>query len=345
MPGVLKAMRRWPLAARLAGAVAGLALAFLFQIPLETEVPGEPFLLFFLVVLAATLAFGQGVGLLAVALSTFLAVFFFEPGNLALHHAADLVRIELYALLAGGAVVGIARLGDALLAADEAAQAFAQSEQAKAVLLRELAHRVANNFAAVASLIRRKANLVGDAEARSVLNEAVEQVMVLARVHSRLHAGRHDVCLDSKCFLEELSEDLKVLIEPSRPLAVVCTAVSRHLSVAQAIPFGLIVNELVTNAIKHAFPDGRPGTVHVSLGEEAGHLSLCVRDNGVGLDGSRTHGTGVGQELVRALALQLGGELEVKSGKGGSTFCVVFPTNTEADVPAASAHDMLPVLH
>src|SRR5262245_1559915 len=345
MLGVLNAMRRWPLAARLAATAAGLALTFLFQIPLESEVPGEPFLLFFLVVMAATLGFGQGVGLFGVAVSTFLALFFFEPGGLALHHAADLIRIELYALLGSGAVVGVARLGRALLAADEAAQASAQSEQAKSVLLRELAHRVANNFAAVAALIRRKANLIGDAEARSVLNEAVEQVMVMARVHSRLNAGRDHVWVDSKSFLDELCEDLKVLIAPGQPITIECIAVSRHLSVAQAIPFGLIVNELVTNAIKYAFPDGRPGRVCVCLQETGGHLSLGVEDDGVGLDGGRVRGTGMGRELVQALALQLGGELEVKSANLGSTFSMVFPDGAEADVAAASARCAASSLH
>src|SRR5262245_3942671 len=325
MLGVLNAMRRWPLAARLAATAAGLALTFLFQIPLESEVPGEPFLLFFLVVMAATLAFGQGVGLFAVAMSTFLALFFFEPGGLAVHHAADLIKIELYALLGSGAVVGIARLAGALVAADEAAQAFAQSEEAKSVLLRELAHRVANNFAAVASLIRRKANLVGDADARSVLNEAVEQVMVLARVHSRLRAESAEVCLDSKGFIQDLCEDLRVLIAPGQPLTIQCYAVSRSLSVAEAIPLGLIVNELVTNAVKHAFPDGRPGTVRVTLGESAGNLCLSVEDDGVGLQGGRRgrigqgtgQSTGLGQDLVRALAQQLEGRLEVVSTSRG----------------------------
>src|SRR5262245_22190459 len=326
MLGLLKAMRRWPLAARLAATTAGLALTFFFQIPLEAQVPGEPFLLFFLVVMAATLAFGQGVGLFAVALSTFLALFFFEPGGgLALHHAADLIKIELYALLGSGAVVGIARLAGALVAADEAAQAFAQSEEAKSVLLRELAHRVANNFAAVASLIRRKANLVGDADARSVLNEAVEQVMVLARVHSRLRAESAEVCLDSRGFIQELCEDLRILIAPGQPLAIQCCAVSRSLSVAEAIPLGLIINELVTNAVKHAFPDGRPGTVRVTLGESAGNLCLSVEDDGVGLQGGRRgrigqgtgQSTGLGQDLVRALAQQLEGRLEVVSTSRG----------------------------
>lgn len=320
----LRATRRWPLWARLTLATLGLVSLYLFQIPLETEVPGEPFLPFFLVVMVSTLAFGQGVGLYAAGLSTLLSVFFFEPGTLALHHAADLVRIELYALLAAGSVFGLARLANALIAADETARALERSERESSVLLRELAHRVANNFASVASLIRRRANLVDDAEAKSVLNEAVEQVMVLARVHGRLRAESGGVCLDSKAFIQDLCDDLQALIPQDRSISLRCEAVSRHLSVAQAIPLGLIVNELVTNAVKYAFPDGRSGAVRVGLKEAGDRLCLSVEDDGIGLRDGRVDGTGMGHDLVRALCQQAGGRLEIKSSSRGSTFRVLF---------------------
>src|SRR5262249_36759610 len=148
-------------------------------------------------------------------------VFFFEPGGtFALNHAGDLIRIELYALLAAGSVVGLARLAQALIAADAAAHALELSERANSVLLRELAHRLANNFASVASLIRRKASLVGDEDARSVLNEAVEQVMVLARVHSRLRPEKDNGCLDTREFIQGLCDDLQASIAPERPLSI-----------------------------------------------------------------------------------------------------------------------------
>lgn len=344
MLATLRATRRWPLWARLGVTTTALAAVHLFQIPLEREIPGEPFLLFFLVVMASVLAYGRAVGLFGVALSALLSVFFFEPGTLALRHAADLAGIEIYALLAAGSVFGLAGLVDALIAADDAARVLEQSERARSVLLRELAHRVANNFASVASLIRRRANLVDDAEARSVLNEAVEQVMVLARVHSRLRAEGDDVSLDGKSFLEELCDDLKVLIGRNQPLVIECAAVSRCLSVAQAVPLGLIVNELVTNAVKYAFPPGRPGTIRVSLDEADGHLRLGVEDDGVGLGSGRVEGTGIGMDLVRALCQQLGGKLEVTSRQGGARFSVAFPSASPA-APADDAPRPAPSLH
>jgi two-component sensor histidine kinase len=327
MLAALKAMHRWPWWARLSVTAAALAIAYVFQIPLGREAPGEPFLLFFLVVISAALAFGRGVGLLAVGLSTFLSFFFFESnGSFPLHHAADLVRIELYALLAAASVVGLARLAAALIAADETARALERSEHANSVLLRELAHRVANNFASVASLIRRKASLVDDADARSVLNEAVEQVMVLARVHSRLRPEKDQGSLDSKGFMEELCADLQASVAPGRPLAVECKAVSSPLGLAEAIPLGLIVNELVTNAVKHAFPDGRAGTIRVRLERAGTRLCLCVDDDGLPLGAGRgEEGTGLGLDLVRALAQQLDGRLEVAPTRTRGKFCVEFP--------------------
>jgi two-component sensor histidine kinase len=118
--------------------------------------------------------------------------------------------------------------------------------------------------------------------------------------------------------------------------------------VAQASPLGLIVNELVTNAIKHAFPEGRPGMVRVRLQAAGAQLRLDVEDDGVGL-GARmgtgpTRGTGLGQDLVRALCQQIGGTLEVKSTGAGSSFGVVFPTlepRAQADCAPASPATML----
>src|SRR5262249_51614179 len=132
--------------------------------------------------------------------------------------------------------------------------------------------------------------------------------------------------LDSRAFLQELCDDLKVLVAPGQPLAIECDAVSRCLSVAQAIPLGLVVNELLTNALKYAFPNGRPGAIRVSLEQVGGHLRLKVEDDGVGLGSGRSQGTGVGIDLVRALCEQLGGKLDVKSTQGGTSFRVAFPS-------------------
>ena len=323
-------IRGWPIWARLALAAAALFTTFLFQIPLEREVPGEPFLLFFLVVIGATLAFGRGVGLLTVGLSALLSIFFFEPfGSLAIWHAADVIKIELYAVLAGCCVVGFASLADALINADEKTKALEQSDLNKSMLLRELAHGVANNFASVAALISIKSASVSDSNAKSVLDDAIEQVTVMARVHRRLRSDGHGVLLDSGTFIRELCDDLNASAARGRPLSIECRADSRPLLMDQAVLLGLIVNELVTNAIKHAFPDNRLGHIRVGFEAIGSQARLAVEDDGIGLV-ARAQANGMGQELVRGLAHQLGGDLEVQSTKSGTSFRLSIPCDTPA---------------
>ena len=320
------ATRRWPLWGRLA--ITGLALAItcLFQIPLEREVPGEPFLLFFLVVIGATLAFGTRVGFVSVALSTFLSLYFFEPfGSVALRHAASLIKIELYAMLASACVVAFAFLVNLLIAASDEAEVLRRMDEGKSILLRELVHGVANNFATVAALIRMKSGSISDAQAKSVMDEAIEQVMVMGRVHRRLRAGDRDVSLDSEVFINELCEDLKAMLR-GRPLWIECNADSSSLAMDQAVS-GLIVNELVTNAIKHAFPDDRTGRIRIGFEALEDQWRLSVEDDGNGF-GRRTHGnagSGQGQDLVRGFSRQLGGELQFATTESGTAFRLSIP--------------------
>ena len=152
------AMQSWPLWIRLTTTVAALGATYLLQLPLEQQVPGQPFLPFFVVVIATTLAFGPGIGFMSVGLSTLLSVPSFEPlGALTtLTHAADVIKIELYAILCADSVVAFANLGDALTAACDESESLRRLGEKKSILLSELAHGVANNFAAVVAFISLK---------------------------------------------------------------------------------------------------------------------------------------------------------------------------------------------
>lgn len=322
----LRALRSWTLWLRLVLTAASLGVMSALQLPLETEVPGDPFLLFFMVVIGSALAFGEHVGFFAVGLSTLLSPFFFEPvGSFAVVHAFDLIKIELYAVLAGVSVLAVAHLGRAIVAAEAATRSLEQSDNKSTILLQELVHRIANNFAVVASLIQSRATAVSDPEAKRVLNDAIDQVVVMARVHRRLHTGNNVVSLDSERFIVELCADLEASMARGRPVSIECHAVSCDLSVAQSVPMGLIINELVTNALKHAFPGARSGSVVVIL-ERVAHdkLMLTVEDDGVGHRG-QSRPDSVGQGLVAVLAQQLGAGVKFNSLGGGSSFCVAFP--------------------
>ena len=152
--------RDWPMWTRFLATVTMLAAACAMQFQLANDVPGEPFLLFLLVVVAATLAFGVGVGFVAVGLSTLLSLLFFEPiGSITLTHASDLIKIELFAVLAGGCVVVVATFANALVAAGDKNKDLERLDVNRSLLIRELAHGVANNFTTVAALIMMKSEL------------------------------------------------------------------------------------------------------------------------------------------------------------------------------------------
>jgi PAS domain S-box-containing protein len=318
-------MQRWPLWFRLAVMGVALSVAYVAQIPLERDWPGEPFLLFLLVVIGTTLCFGTRIGLLSVALSTFFSIYFFEPvGSPTLRYASDLDKILVYALLALGCVVGFSHFGNAFIKKSD-------GDKHKSVLLLELAHRVANNFAAIAALIEMKSDSVSDTKAKSVLDDAIEQVKVMAGVHRRLHAGGQDASLDSKAFIHELCDDLRASMALGRPISIQCNADSLALCIDDAVSLGLIINELVTNATKHAFPDLRVGRIRVAFEVQDGQSYLSVEDDGVGFDDRRN--VGMGEDLVRGLSRQLGGNLRVKSSKAGSTFRLSIPHLSPATQP------------
>src|SRR5262245_24514258 len=187
---MLRTWQKWPLSFCLATTVAAVGAACLFQLPIERHVPGEPFLLFLLVVIASTLAFGASAGFVSVALSTILSFLFFEPvGSFGVSHATDVIAIELYAVLASCSVIAFARLGNMVIATRENADSLKRLNESKSILLRELAHGVANNFASVAALISVRSNTIGDARAKAVLDPAGEQIRIMGQVPRPLSGG------------------------------------------------------------------------------------------------------------------------------------------------------------
>jgi two-component sensor histidine kinase len=123
----------------------------------------------------------------------------------------------------------------------------------------------------------------------------------------------------------ELCNDLKASVACGRSVSIECKAHSLAISMDQATSLGLIVNELVTNAIKHAFPHGRTGRIRVAFEAFKGELRPCVEDDGVGFCPHTQTDAGMGQELVSGLAGQLSGSLEVASTTAGSSFRLSVP--------------------
>lgn len=189
-------------------------------------------------------------------------------------------------------------------------------------LLREIHHRVKNNLQVIAGLLRMQARQVEDPAAQTALADMGNRVRAIADVHQALYSTGDLARVDMAEFTAQLVKSLLAVypIDPHR-VRVQLEIPRTSLEIGRAVPYGLILNELISNALKHAFPDGRGGTVIVSLDES--HVS--VADDGIGLPVSDTASSSLGLELVRLLAEQLGAQVRMES-EGGTRVIVSSAT-------------------
>jgi PAS domain S-box-containing protein len=194
-------------------------------------------------------------------------------------------------------------------------------------LFDELNHRVKNNLMLVAGVLQMQARGAAPA-ARDQLLKAVDRVHSIAQVHAALYHGsqRHEV--DFGAYLQDLCASLsQSLISDDRVTLQVETEPA-ILSIDTAIPLGMVVNELVTNAVKYAYPKPASGLIAVRLGRRPGALVLAVGDNGQGLPGDIEGRSGsLGMKLINSLVSQVGGNLKI-SHHPGATFEITLPDAT-----------------
>jgi two-component sensor histidine kinase len=237
-----------------------------------------------------------------------------------------------------GSAVEMQNLAAAMRRMSQATQdALAQKD----MLLREVHHRVMNSFAMLTSLIALQARDLADPRGRAALEETRNRVAALSLAYRRLHVASAVAAVTMGAYLEGLCDELsKSLLASDDARRIVVSAADITVSTQQAIALGLIVTELVTNALKHAFPDDRAGTVSVSLCSDAAGCTLSVEDDGVGLPAGFTPETsnGLGMRVVLLLTRQFGGTITVSPQPRGCRFVVTLPAATaEARAPAGTA--------
>ena len=184
------------------------------------------------------------------------------------------------------------------------------------VLFREIHHRVKNNLQSVASLLQMQPI------PREIKADMGQRIAAMSAVHEHIYRSNDFATVRVKEYLETLIRNIRAGADP----AVLVSEEIADLAVDKdaATPLGLILNEVVSNAFKHAFADGRAGTIAVRLVQQAdGRGRLTVEDNGVGFDPAQP-AKGIGRRLIAALTQQLGGESNAVS-ENGSTFTLVFP--------------------
>ena len=211
--------------------------------------------------------------------------------------------------------------------------------QQKELLFRELNHRVKNNLQLVSSLLSVQSRRIKDPAAREEFKTAQQRVRAIASLHSRLYQSDDTIdAVEMHQYLRELTDQLRALLLAERSnirLDFRCEPFA--VNVDRATSIGLIVNELISNAAKHAFPNGASGTVSVTLTVEDERCTLSVADTGAGRKGA-DEDPGVGLKLINLFAAQLDGSVTEESGPG-LRVVVRFPLRRETEtVPAMAAN-------
>ena len=179
------------------------------------------------------------------------------------------------------------------------------------LLLREVNHRVGNSLQIIASLLHLQANSSSDSDVKAALTSAMGRVAAVAQVHRRLYTSENLKTVMLNQYLHALLEDLRRSAEGNSMSRLTLKAEPVEIDPDRAVAIGIIVNELVMNAVKYAYPD-KPGPIHVELRSCSGGLELTISDEGVGLQVKQDNpqSTGMGQRIVSAMAAKLGAKAE-----------------------------------
>jgi len=322
----LPLLRRRPLAGY-AVAAAAFGIAFYLRDLLDPVLPsGFPFLTFFPAVVVASLAAGTIPGLAVSALSLASAWLFFMPtapsAGLDAQTALALCLFAFVALVDVLLIHVVAGALDHLREERARSQSLADTRES---LFRELQHRISNNLQLVSGLMRMQRGRVADPEARKVLEEAANRLVLIGKLHRHLNdPSGTPVGFDA--FLQTLCSDL---IEASGARNVVCLVRADPVALGpdRTIPLALVASELVGNALAHGLAGREGGTITVTLDTQAdGWLALSVADDGAGLAPGfdPVRGGSLGLRIVRALATQVGGEFALFN-QGGAVGRLAFP--------------------
>ncbi len=183
------------------------------------------------------------------------------------------------------------------------------------LLLRELTHRTKNHLGMIIALLRLKGARQTDPAARQDFERAIERIHTIAFLHEHLYGDDMFDRINVETYIKDICDNLADSILGESKISIVRDIELAELNIDQAVPLGLIVNELVTNAAKYAFPSGQEGRVSIRFRKHGDQCTLTISDNGRGL-AAPSKAQGVGTRLVRALAGQIGARVRVVGRKG-----------------------------
>ncbi len=198
----------------------------------------------------------------------------------------------------------------------------------KEILLKEVHHRVKNNLQVVASMLNLQSRYLEDRKAKAMFEDSQRRIESMSLIHEKLYRSKDLARIDFREYIDDLMGSVTALNGGSGRLKIREDIGEVALDVNKGIPCGLIINELVSNALRHAFPDGRKGIIEVGMHSDiSGRISLVVSDNGTGfpehIDFRNTQS--LGMQLVTSLVSQLDGTIELDKSEG-TAFTITFHT-------------------
>ena len=210
----------------------------------------------------------------------------------------------------------------------ETEKALRAALEEKTVLLKEVHHRVKNNLNIVKSLLSLQEDTVDDARIRLLLQDAQNRIRSISIVHEKLYGSASLSRIGLEEYISELLDEIMESYGGGIGRIRLETDVENlAIDIEQAIPLGIMINEVITNSMKHAFPDGEGGIIHLAMKKNKGNdCTLLIKDNGVGIPGDMDFDKvrGIGLQLIRELAKQLKGTIFLTREKG-TTFEMNFP--------------------
>jgi two-component sensor histidine kinase len=214
---------------------------------------------------------------------------------------------------------------------------FAALAAEREMLLREVNHRVGNSLQIIASLLHLQANASTQEDVKTALTNAMGRVAAVAQVHRRLYTSHDLKSVLLNQYLDALLDDLRRSAEGNRMSRLTLKAEQVEIDPDRAVAIGIVVNELVMNAVKYAYPDCA-GPIHVELRCDGEDLLLAIADDGVGLHAtSDPRSTGMGQRIVSAMATKLDASVERDPDHAGTRIVLRFRRTKQAPVKPATA--------
>jgi PAS domain S-box-containing protein len=203
----------------------------------------------------------------------------------------------------------------------------------KETMLKEIHHRVKNNLQVISSLLSLQASHLQDEKAREALQESMGRVETMASIHTQLYEFQDLTRVDFVSFIQDLIGNISQSYgRADSPVEINVDAGEISLGIDNSIPCGLILNELVSNALKHAFPEGKEGEINIRMRSEDNRVALTVQDNGIGFPEliDLTKVKSLGLDLVNILVRQMNGEIDM-GVVGGTTWTITFPVKRDRE--------------